>query len=76
MKPYLLSLLTLPQLIMTDIKTQLRRIGVDCVCSNKLDAFILNMRIIKDESEYQKILSAQKITEKSYLEVLNDVKPV
>lgn len=56
-------------------KTQLRRIGVDCVCSNKLDAFILNMRIIKDESEYQKILSAQKITEKSYLEVLNDLKP-
>lgn len=36
---------------------------------------ILNLRMIKSESEVEKIRKAQSITEKSYLELLNFVKP-
>ena len=49
--------------------------GIDCICNSILDDKIDNIRCIKDESEIAKIAKAQEITEKSYLEVLNYLKP-
>lgn len=43
--------------------------------SSKLDEYIADIRIIKTDIEYQKILNAQKIAEAAYLEVLNFIKP-
>ncbi len=43
--------------------------------SDKLDRAVEALRIIKDESELQKIAKAQQIAERAYLEVLNDLKP-
>ncbi len=40
----------------------------------KLDEVISDIRSIKDETEISKIQTAQKIAEKAYLEMLNDVK--
>ncbi len=48
--------------------------NIDCVTSSELDNIIIDIRIIKDETEFSKIKKAQKIAEKSYLEVLNYVK--
>lgn len=49
--------------------------GIDCICNSILDDKIDNIRCIKDKSEIAKIAKAQEITEKSYLEVLNYLKP-
>lgn len=49
--------------------------GIECICNGTLDDKIDNIRCIKDESEIEKIAKAQEITEKSYLEVLNYLKP-
>lgn len=44
---------------------------IECDNSSVLDNAVSNLRIIKDETEIKKIQKAQKITEKSYYEVLN-----
>ena len=49
--------------------------NIECVCDGSLDHKIEKIRCIKDESEIKKIAKAQEITEKSYLEVLNYLKP-
>lgn len=49
--------------------------NIECVCDGSLDHKIEEIRCIKDESEIKKIAKAQEITEKSYLEVLNYLKP-
>ncbi len=49
--------------------------GIECICNSTLDDKIDNIRCVKDESEIEKIAKAQEITEKSYLEVLNYLKP-
>lgn len=49
--------------------------GIECICDSTLDDKIDNIRCIKDESEIEKIAKAQEITEQSYLEVLNYLKP-
>lgn len=49
--------------------------GIDCICNSILDDKIDNIRCIKDKSEIAKIAKVQEITEKSYLEVLNYLKP-
>lgn len=56
-------------------KTLFNNNGIECDCSDKLDRALINSRIIKDETEIQKIQTAQTITEKSYNEVLNYLKP-
>lgn len=48
---------------------------IECDSSSTLDKAISNIRIIKDESEIEKIQKAQQITEKAYNEVLNFLKP-
>lgn len=48
--------------------------GVDCDCTSALDNSISKLRVIKDEVELEKIIKAQKISEKSYNEVLNFLK--
>ena len=48
---------------------------ITALADGKLDKHIGEIRIIKDETEIQKIATAQKIAEKAYLEVLNYVKP-
>lgn len=48
---------------------------ITALADGKLDRYIGEIRIVKDESEIQKIAFAQKIAEKAYLEVLNYVKP-
>lgn len=57
-----------------NFKNSLGKHSIECVSSNKLDNFINNIRIVKDEVEIQKINTAQKIAEKAYLEVLNYLK--
>ncbi len=47
---------------------------VDIVDDFNLSDKILNLRMIKSDDEIDKIIKAQKITEKSYLELLNYVK--
>lgn len=47
---------------------------IECNSSSTLDKAICNLRIIKDETEIDKIQKAQQITEKSYNEVLNFLK--
>ena len=49
--------------------------NIECVCDGSLDHKIEEIGCIKDESEIKKIAKAQEITEKSYLEVLNYLKP-
>lgn len=49
--------------------------NIECICDGNLDRKIEEIRCIKDESEIEKIAKAQEITEKSYLEVLNYLKP-
>lgn len=47
---------------------------IECNSSSTLDKAICNLRIIKDETEIDKIQKAQQITEKTYNEVLNFLK--
>ena len=47
---------------------------IECNSSSTLDKAICNLRIIKDETEIDKIQKAQQITEKAYNEVLNFLK--
>lgn len=49
--------------------------GIDCFADNELCTAISKIRIIKDDSELDKIQTAQNIAEKAYLEVLNYLKP-
>ena len=49
--------------------------GISFISDGKLDKQIEKQRIIKDPSEIDNISAAQKIAEKAYLEMLNDVKP-
>ena len=48
---------------------------IDCRAETSLCRHIEDIRIIKDDSEIEKIQKAQNIAEKAYLEVLNYVKP-
>ena len=48
---------------------------IECDCSSTLDEAISRLRIIKDKSELDKLINAQNIAEKSFLEVLNYLKP-
>lgn len=56
-------------------KEMLKSIEIKPVFDTYLDAIIDNLRIIKSDDEIQKIIQAQKITEKAYLEILNYIKP-
>ncbi|MGN0490586.1 aminopeptidase P family protein [Ruminococcus sp.] len=47
---------------------------IACDISSTLDKAICNLRIVKDETEIDKIQKAQQITEKAYIEVLNFLK--
>lgn len=47
---------------------------IECYSSSVLDKAISDLRIIKDETEIDKIQKAQQITEKAYNEVLNFLK--
>lgn len=49
--------------------------GIEVLTDNALDEKIASLRIIKDETEIEKLRKAQQIAEKAYLELLNDVKP-
>lgn len=44
---------------------------ITLICDDSIDKAVADIRIIKDETEFNKILTAQQIAEKSYLEVLN-----
>ncbi len=59
--------------------SELKRITADLNCdlitNDALDKLISNLRIIKSRDEIEKIEMAQRITEESYLELLNMVKP-
>lgn len=48
--------------------------GVELAADGSLDKHIAKLRIIKDETELEKIASAQKIAEQAYLEMLNHVR--
>lgn len=52
-----------------------KEIKADVVTDFKLSDKILNLRMIKTQDEIDKIVTAQKITEKSYLQLLNYIKP-
>ena len=56
-------------------KTAFGEKGVECVADEKLCGHIADIRIIKDDSELEKIQKAQNIAEKAYLEVINYLKP-
>lgn len=56
-------------------KTNLEKHSICCINSDLIDKKISEIRIIKDKTEIEKIAEAQRITEKSYLEVLNFLKP-
>lgn len=49
--------------------------GIECVADDFIDDALSTMRIVKDDYELGCIRQAQSITEKSYLEVLNYLKP-
>lgn len=49
--------------------------GITVVDDGSLDKQIFDCRIIKDKNELTRMHTAQKIAEKAYLEMLNDVKP-
>lgn len=49
--------------------------GIEFYCDSALDKAVSNIRIIKDKSEFDKILKAQQIAEKAYNEILNYIKP-
>lgn len=48
---------------------------IELFCNEELDKTISDIRIIKDQTEFDKILKAQQIAEKAYNEVLNYIKP-
>ena len=56
-------------------KTNLEKHSINCINSDLVDKKISEIRIIKDKTELEKIAQAQQITEKSYIEVLNFLKP-
>lgn len=49
--------------------------GIEFFCDEQLDKAITDIRIIKDKTEFDKILKAQQIAERAYKEVLNYIKP-
>ena len=49
--------------------------SIELDASTDLDKKISDIRIIKTDDEFQKILKAQQIAEEAYLEVLNYIKP-
>lgn len=49
--------------------------SIELDVSTDLDKKISDIRIIKTDDEFQKILKAQQIAEEAYLEVLNYIKP-
>ena len=49
--------------------------GVELAADGSLDRHIAKLRVIKDESELEKIAAAQIIAEQAYLEMLNYVRP-
>ncbi len=52
-----------------------KEIKADVVADFQLSDKILDLRMIKTQVEVDKIVTAQKITEKSYLQLLNSIKP-
>lgn len=56
-------------------KEKLSEHGIELVTGDKLDKQIGDIRVIKDETELDKIAAAQKIAEQGYLEMLNYLKP-
>ena len=55
-------------------KKKLSESGISICADGKLDAHIADIRVIKDESEIDKIAAAQKIAEEAYLEMLNHLR--
>lgn len=55
-------------------KSEFEKHKITSFSDDRLDALISQIRCIKDDLELQKISQAQAIAEKSYLEVLNDVR--
>ena len=51
-----------------------RSINAEVVTDFEVSSKILDLRMVKSETEIEKIITAQKITEKSYLTLLNFVK--
>ena len=49
--------------------------GIEFIADGKLDRHIGSLRIVKDQSELDKIAAAQTIAEQAYLQMLNDVRP-
>lgn len=52
-----------------------KEIKAEIVADFQLSDKILDLRMIKTQVEIEKIVTAQKITEKSYLQLLNSIKP-
>lgn len=55
-------------------KNEFYKKNIEIICDDFLDKAIADIRIIKSEEEFNKILKAQQIAEKAYLEVLNYIK--
>lgn len=56
-------------------KQSMEQYGCTMVTNDILDSTLRDMRIIKTPEEIERMKTAQKITEESYLELLNIVKP-
>ena len=56
-------------------RKKLNENSIALITDGKLDECVGNIRVVKDSSEILKISTAQKIAEKAYLEMLNDLKP-
>lgn len=57
------------------LKSVFENLNITIKNNNILDEILKNMRIIKSLDEIEKISIAQKISEKAFLNVLNDIKP-
>ena len=57
------------------LSDKLKENGTELISDGKLDSRITSLRIIKDDTELEKISKAQQIAEKAYLEMLNYLKP-
>ena len=56
-------------------KKELNSKGIECTADEALDKKISEIRAVKDETELEKLQTAEIIAENAYLEMLNFVKP-
>jgi Xaa-Pro aminopeptidase len=59
----------------TAFKNAFEKNNIECISTSELDNHISSIRIIKDKTEFDKILKAQQIAERAFNEVLNYIKP-